>query len=294
MEWKNKRVLVTGSEGMIGKELVLQLRELKCKVYTCDIVGKPNIPTDLRYFEECETIVNNVDFVFHLAGIKGSPKMTNEKPADFMKMLQFDANMIYASQGKIKRFLYTSSIAVEHPETDKYPAWAKMTGEKLIEAMRIQYPVKYGINSPDKKYGTQWCIVRPANVYGRFDNFDNPNAMVVTSFISKMMKNRKLILDKKGREQVRDLINAKDVARGMIKCMEEMPIKPVNLCSGKGIKIKDIAKTIADELKNVELEYQDLNLTLGPNKKVMKNPYVKPQISLKEGIKEVIKWRTIV
>src|SRR3990167_7059985 len=197
MEWKNKRVLVTGSEGMIGKELVLQLRELKCKVYTCDIVGKPNITTDLRYFEECETIVNNVDCVFHLAGIKGSPKMTNEKPADFMKMLQFDANMIYASQGKIKRFLYTSSIAVEHPETDKYPAWAKMTGEKLIEAMRIQYPVKYGINSPDKKYGTQWCIVRPANVYGRFDNFDNPNAMVVTSFISKMMKNRKLILDKK-------------------------------------------------------------------------------------------------
>lgn len=281
MEWKNKQILVTGSEGLIGKELTKQLRILGARVNRADF----KLGHDLRNRRQCDACLEGIEYVFHLAGVKGNPKKTKERPVDFMgPMLQFDTNMIIKSQEKgVKGFLYTSSIAVENPETDFYPAWAKSTAEKLIEAMRIQYPE-----------GTKYCIVRPANVYGRFDNFDNPDAMVVTSFINKMIKDKKLVLDRKGAGQIRDIINAKDVARGMIQAIEGIDAYqeyPVNLCSGKGVKIKDLAKTIADELKNIELEYQDLNLTLGPDKKVMKiNWDFKPEISLEEGIKEVIKW----
>lgn len=283
MEWKNKKVLVTGSEGLIGKELVLQLEELGADVFKFDLKTGYDIISysDLvRVFQEFRP-----EIVMNLFGIKGNPKKTKERPIDFMyPMLIGDTQIIkLAQQYGVKRFLYTSSIAVENPESDKYPAWAKMTAEVLIDAMRTQYPE-----------GTKYCIVRPANVYGRFDNFDNPDAMVVTSFINKMIKDKKLVLDRKGAGQIRDIINAKDVARGMIQAIEGIDAYqeyPVNLCSGKGVKIKDLAKTIADELKNIELEYQDLNLTLGPDKKVMKiNWDFKPEISLEEGIKEVIKW----
>lgn len=277
--WKNKKVLVTGSEGMIGKELVIQLKELEANVTGFDIKDGNNV---LKYdhghymFDKYKP-----EYVFHLFGIKGNPKKTKEKPVDFMgPMLMGDTNIICLAQKyNIKRFLYTSSIAVENPESDKYPAWAKRTAETLIEAMRIQYPK-----------GTKYCIVRPSNVYGRFDNFNTGYPMVVTSLIKKAMKDGKLILDEKGCWQERDFINAKDVARGMIKCMEEMPTKPVNLCSGKGKQINQLALIISKEL-NTKLEYTDLKLTLGPNKKVMKlNWDFKPEISLEEGIKEVIKW----
>ena len=223
-------------------------------------------------------LTSEPEYVFHLAGIKGNPKMTKERPVDFMgPMLQFDTNMILAAQkAGVKRFLYTSSIAVENPKTDKYPAWAKQTAETLIEAMRIQYPK-----------GTEYCVVRPANIYGRFDNFDNLDAMVITKLIKEAISNNKLVVDTTGIKQIRDFINAKDVARGMIKAIEEMPENPINLCSGKGIRIGEIMSIIANELK-IPVEQTNLDIILGPDKKVMKDPYLKPKISIEEGIKEIV------
>ena len=78
------------------------------------------------------------------------------------------------------------------------------------------------------------------------------------------------------------------IERKLVKVMEDMPDEPVNLCSGKGTKIKQVAEIISKEL-NIPIEYKDLNLTLGPSKKVMNNPYTEPKISIEEGIKEVIK-----
>ncbi|MCH7568457.1 MAG: NAD(P)-dependent oxidoreductase [Nanoarchaeota archaeon] len=284
--WKNKKVLVTGSEGMIGKELVIQLEGLGADILLADLKVPFGGATDLTNYKECIDVCEDIEYIFHLAGVKGNPKKTKERPVDFMgPMLQFDTNMILAAQEEgVKRFLYTSSIAVENPESDKYPAWAKQTAETLIEAMRIQY------KDVPKEYKTNYCIVRPSNVYGRFDNFDNPDAMVVTSLINKAMKDGNLILDEKGCEQFRDFINAKDVARGMIKAMEDMPDKPVNLCSGEEVQIAVIIKLIMNNT-GCSTEFRNLNLTLGPNKKVMKiNWDFKPEISLEKGIKEVIEW----
>lgn len=272
--WKGKRVLVTGSKGMIGTVLEKMLIEKGAKVFGID----KNLGVDLTSSLMCELMIQTTrpDYIFHLAGIKGNPKMTKERPVDFMcPMLQFDTNMILYSQlYNVKRFLYTSSIAVENMKSDFYPAWAKMTAENLIKAMRVQYPE-----------GTKYCIVRPANVYGSED-LHKDNLMVVSSLIKSGLKNSKLILDKKGSTQIRDIIHARDVARGMIKAMEELPKEPVNLCSGKGTSIKEIAEYIAEEL-DIYIEYKNLNLVLGPQKKVMKKPYIKPIVKLKDGIKEV-------
>lgn len=274
--WKNKKVLVTGSEGMIGKEVCKLLREKKAEIYHCDLKNTPGNPIDISYKKQVEELLKfyEPDYVFHLAGVKGNPKMTKERPVDFMgPMLQFDTNMILAAQKfNVKRFLYTSSIAVENMESDFYPAWSKQTAEHLIEAMKIQYPK-----------GTKYCIVRPSNVYGKED-LSRDNLMVVSSLIKQAKENKKLIMDIHGSNQYRDIIHAQDVAMGMIKAMEEMPKNPVNLCSGKATRIADIGEEIATQLK-VPIKYKNLKLILGPEVKVMSNPYIKPQINLEEGIK---------
>jgi len=280
MGFKNKKILVIGSSGMIGKELIEQLKELGARVEGFDIKEHPGDDiTDSKALEEGIYENYNIDYVFHLFGIKGNPKMTKEKPVDFMgPMLLGDTNSILLAQAYgVKKFLYTSSIAVEHPGTDKYPAWAKLTAETLIEAMRIQHK-----NATYVK--TEYCIVRPSNVYGRYDNCKTEYPMVVTSLIKQALKEKSLTLYNQG-DDVRDFINAKDVARGMIQAMEEMPEKPANLCSGKGVKILDVAKIICKEL--------DIPMTLGeetkPTERVMDvNWDFKPEISLEEGIKEAI------
>jgi len=168
--FKGKKVLVTGSEGLIGKELVELLKERKAIIYRFDI--KLDGLMDVTEKQICEEIIKDFEpeYIFHLFGVKGSPMRTENFPVDFMgPILQGDTNMILSAQKyNVKKFLYTSSIAVLSPETDKYPAHAKDTAEKLIDAMRIQYPS-----------GTNYCIVRPSNVYGRYDNFFSITSLTI-------------------------------------------------------------------------------------------------------------------
>ena len=261
---------------MIGRELFIQLKDNKNIDIKCVDLRYGN---DLRNFKECLKLTKGIDEVYSLVGIKGNPKMTNEKPVDFMgPMLQFDTNMIIASQmNGVKKFLYTSSIAVENPETDKYPAWAKRTAEVLIEAMRIQYP-----------NGTKYCIVRPCNIYGKFDDLGKENLMVISDLIRKGIKDDEIHAWGDG-SSIRDFLNAKDCARGMIEVMNEMPDFPINLCSGKGITIKQIGEIIANKL-NKPLIFEGENK--GADKRVMNlNWHFKPIIDIKDGIEEVCEWK---
>ena len=272
------RVLVTGSEGMIGKELVEVLQKQGAVVSKADL----RLGNDLTYFDACLNICKDIDYVFHLAGIKGNPKMTAERPADFfVPMVQFNTNMLEAARRSgVKGFLYTSSIAVLNPETDEYPAWAKMTGEKQIEAYRIQYP-----------NGMQCSIVRPANVYGRYDNFETQHAMVITNLIRKAAKGA---LDVWGDgSQVRDFVHARDVARGMMIVMEKMPVEPINLGSGKEYSIKQIVEVISKAFV-VRVTY-DASKPSGGQKRVMDISKAQalgfsPQVSIEEGILEMISY----
>lgn len=265
---------------MIGNELFdILSKHDNVKVLKADL----KLGDDLRNFNTCIGLCTDIDEVYHLAGIKGSPKKTSERPADFLvPMLQFNTNMLEAARRcKVKKFLYTSSIAVEHPETDEFPAWAKLSGEKQIEAYRIQYK---------DKDATKFCIVRPANVYG-FDNFNSEDSMVITSLIKKAFLDDKIEVWGDG-SQIRDFIHARDVALGMIKCMKKMPKIPINLCSGVGVTIKEIADIIAKKV-NKEVQY-DISKPIGAKSRVMKSNSDlidwKSKINIKDGIEEIIDW----
>ena len=270
-------ILVTGSEGLIGKELI-ELLELDKNNY----IIKADLKTgyDLTDYKTCLWLCADVDEVYNLVGIKGSPKRTTERPADFFApTIQFNTNMLEAARvKKVKKFLYVSSIAVEHPETDVYPAWAKLTGEKQIETYIIQYPE-----------GTKYSIVRPANIYGRYDNFNNEHAMVITSLVNKALQSGDFLEVWGNGSAMRDFVNAKDVARAMIQCMKLMPQQPINICSGIGVSIKEVAEIIA-RIVNKTVKY-DISKPTGAQSRVMRFDgnliKWKPEIKIEQGIKEI-------
>ena len=303
--YKGKKILVTGGTGLIGRPLVNKLLNLGAKVQVVSLDKKVDLPKvqfikkDLRDFNSCLDVTKNCDIVFHLAGVKGSPKMTRYQPASFfVPTITFNTNVMEASRrNKVKHFLYTSSIGVYSPaknfyeddvwktfpsENDKFAGWAKRICELQAEA----YEIQYGWN--------KISIVRPANVYGPYDNFDTNNAMVIPSLIRKAVENEKLFVWGDG-SPTRDFIFSEDVAKGMMLAVQKNINKPINLGSGKGYKIKEIAETIINILDKKKKIIWEKDKPMGDKKRIMSIERAKKigfevSVGIKEGLERTIKW----
>ena len=61
----------------------------------------------MRSLENCLSVTRNQNIVFHLAGVKGSPKMTSQQPASFMvPTLMFSINMMEAAEEIMLKITY--------------------------------------------------------------------------------------------------------------------------------------------------------------------------------------------
>lgn len=305
--YKGKKILVTGGTGLIGRPLVQSLIAEGAEVKIVSLDDKSRAPegasfvqADLTRMDNAVEACQGMDYVFHLAGIKGSPKMTSEKPASFfVPTISFNTNMMEAARkAGVEKYLFTSSIGVYSPAevfyeddvwktfpsvNDRFAGWAKRMGELQAEAYQIEFNWK------------DIYIVRPANVYGPYDNFDPENAMVIPSLVRRSIENpEKLVVWGDG-SPVRDFIHARDVATGMLQTMHSGYNKPVNLGSGEGVSIKEIVETLCEILPQKPAVEWDTSKPKGDAKRLMdisraKEIGYKPQVSLKEGISEVVEW----
>ena len=286
----NKSALVIGASGMVGTALMRALGRSKTYIKIKGV----DIETDMTIKSNTE-IIKDYDHIYHLAGKKGSPQTAKERPADYLPMLQFDANIIEAV-GKYKPewFLYTSSIGVYPPmevyeedkvwhevpsENDKIPGYIKRMGELGCYAIRATYGYE------------NISIVRPANIYGPNDNFGK-NSMVIPALIKKGHEDDVINVWGDG-SPTRDFIYCEDVARGMLHMVENKVNDTVNLGSGEGVKISDIANTIGRHFDK-EVKY-DKSKPNGDMKRLMSmkraNDYgFKPTTSLDGGIQKTIDW----
>jgi GDP-L-fucose synthase len=308
--FKNKKILVTGGTGMIGVALVKKLLNQEALVTIASLDNKnifegENVSfkkVDLRNYENCIEVCKNQDFIFHVAGVKGSPAVAAKKPASFfVPTILFNTCLLEAAfRSGAEHILYASSIGVYSPadifyedsvwksfpsENDKFAGWAKRMGELQLESYKVQYDF------------SNFSIVRPANVYGPYDNFDINNAMVIPSLIRRALEEKKDHIEVWGDgSAIRDFIYSDDVAQGMIHVVENKISEPINLGSGSGVKIKDLIETIVKKLPDKKLSIKwDTSKPTGDKVRVMDMTKAekfgfKCKVSLEEGIEKTISW----
>lgn len=302
--FRNKKCLITGGTGMIGREVVKILCDAgaEVKVVSLDdiIVDEraEHVKADLTSLQVCKEVTGGMDYVFHIAGIKGSIEVTKSKPASFfVPLLMFNTNILEAARlAGVEKLVYTSSIGAyssaevfvetenrDGPPMDMFPGWAKRMAELQIIAYREQYG------------SLEWSIVRPCNVYGPGDNFDPDNAMVIPSLMMRIHRGENPLLVWGDGSAIRDFAFNRDVAEGIILALHYGTRGDfVNLGSGKGVSIKELVETLHSFL---DFNYEfDTTKSSGFPKRVMDISRARewtnynPKTSLLDGLKETWEW----
>lgn len=299
-----KSCLVTGGTGLIGRQVVDILCDAGARV---KIVSLDNINAgsraahhivDLTELGNCRIETSDMDYVFHLAGVKGSAKVTIEKPASFfVPLLMMNTNVLEACRiNKVKKVVYTSSIGAyasrevlkeeieyESLPMDRFPGWAK----RMAELQIIAYKKQYGLEN--------FSIVRPCNVYGPGDNFDPDSAMVIPALMAKIKRGDDPVVIWGDGSTIRDFAYSPDVAEGIILALYHGTNSSfVNLGSGTGYSIKELIETF-----NSFIDFNYVFDTTKPSgfpKRVMdislarRLIHYSPTTTLLDGLKETWDW----
>ena len=306
MNLKGKKVLVTGGTGLIGQQLIKLLKEEGANIRIVSLDNNSLVPPDTEFmqldlmnFDNCKKACENVDVVFNLIGLKTSPKIIKEKPANiFVSYLRFNTNIIEAArQSNVGWFLYVSTIGVYSPtdvmsedelwngfpsKHDWYGGWAKRMGEMQLETYKIQY----GLNN--------YSIIRPANVYGPYDDFSE-TSMVIPSLIKRVYNKENPFVVWGDGTSIRDFIYSEDVARAMIFAVTNEINEPLNVGSGKGISIKDVVNTVIEISDYIPEIIWDVSKPSGDKQRILNtnklNNYgFTPKINLKDGLTKTLEW----
>lgn len=307
--FRGAHVLVTGGTGLIGRPLVAMLLARGAKVRVVareerfgegEPAGIEFLSLDLTRFENCLRACEGMDYVFHLVGVKGSPLATGKQPASFfVPTILFNTSMMEAArQRDVKWYLFTSTIGVYAPAevfreddvwktfpspNDRFAGWAKRMGELQAEA----YSIEYGWD--------RVSIVRPANVYGPYDNFHPANAMVIPSLIKRAMDGSDPLVVWGDGSTVRDFIHAEDVAHGMLLAVEKGIRQPLNLGSGVPVPVREIVEVILSNLPKKPRVEWDETKPKGDRIRLMDISRARahgwaPRVSIVEGIRRTMAW----
>lgn len=309
----NKKVLVAGGTGTIGSQLVPKLIKKGYQItvaslddpeYAKSILGSEInfIQIDLTSLDNCLRVTKGQDQVYNLVGIKGSVGIGETKVASYyIPMLRFQTNLMDAAfQNEVSRFMFVSSIcaypqAEIHYENnvwngmpkqnDRIPGIAKRVGELQGET----YLKEYGWDAVR--------IIRPSNVYGPNDNFNPKTAQVIPALIHRMIVGENPVVVWGNGTVVRDFIFSEELAEWMIVAMEKLPAcTPINIGSGVGYTIREIAETISKNSPlRPSIRWDNSKPSGDPirildTKKSEKLIGFKLKTSIDEGIKKTINW----
>lgn len=147
-------------------------------------------------------------------------------------------------------------------------------------------------------YNFPTVVLRGFNVYGPRQSLSNPYTGVSAIFISRLKNGREAVCYEDG-SQSRDFVSVHDMVRAFILALEkdEANGNVINIGSGKATSIKNIATIIGTALGKKELvkvsgEYRknDTKHCYANISKAKKLLGWEPEISLKDGFEELIKW----
>jgi GDP-L-fucose synthase len=302
---KKNKILIAGSNGMVGSAIV---RALKSSGYKnlltpsrkeLDYTNKEKV---IRYFK-----IKKIDIVIIASAKVGGILANINYPVDFLETnLLIQNNLINTSyKFKIKKLIFLGSSCIYPLNNSKIKENDLMSG--YVEPTNEPYAIAKiaGIKlceSYNKQFNCDFRSIIPCNLYGYGDNYNLKDSHVLPALIRKFYEAN---LKKKNVEvwgdgsSIREFMFVDDLANAIIKVLSLSKKEYGSLLKKNKISVLNIGTSKEISIKNLAYAIKEVVGFKGKilfNKKYPNgNPYKvldcsiifkiwKPKIKLKEGI----------
>ena len=255
LDLQGKKILVTGGNGFLGKQVVSQLCQAGA---TIDKISTPRSrQLDLRQLANCQQAVKEQDIVIHLAAHVGGIGLNREKPAElFYDNLMMGTQLIHAAYTEgVQKFVCVGTICA-YPKFTPVP----FKEEDLWNGYPEETNAPYGIakkallvqlEAYRQQYGFNGIYLLPVNLYGPEDNFNPRSSHVIPALIHKVHKaqqnGEKELAAWGDGSPTREFLYSTDAAQGIVMAAQKYDESaPVNLGTNQEISIKDLVETICE------------------------------------------------
>jgi len=299
------RILVTGSGGMVGRNLLDH-----SSIGEFDVLAPRRSELDLCDFSALKAYLqaNKPEMVIHAAGRVGGIQANMREPVDFlMANLDMGRNIVWASQqAGIKRLINLGSSCM-YPRNCSGPLKEEMVLKGELEPTNEGYALAKVVTQKLCEYimredaSYQYKTLIPCNIYGRYDKFDPVHSHLVPAIIHKVhhaMKSGQKSVEIWGDGTARrEFMYSGDMADALIRSTKEFDSLPplMNLGLGHDFTVNEYYEAAEDVMGYVGSFVHDLSKPAGMARKLVNvdlqaNWGWSARHELREGIKKTYNY----
>lgn len=302
---QNKRILVTGGAGFLGRQVISQLCQAGADLEKITVPRSREC--DLKQLENCQRAVDQQDIVIHLAAHVGGIGLNREKPAElFYDNLMMGTQLIHAAYlAGVQKFVCVGTICaypkftpVPFKEADLWNGYPEETNAPYgiaKKALLVQ------LQAYRQQYNFDGVYLLPVNLYGPEDNFDPRSSHVIPALIRKVHE-----AQQRGDEKLpvwgdgsptREFLYSEDAARGIVMATQAYSdSEPINLGTGYEISIRDLITLICELMEFKGEIVWETDKPNGQPRRCLDTEQAKAafgftaQVGFEEGLKNTIAW----
>tara|TARA_R110002051_G_scaffold24827_2_gene61235 strand:- start:702 stop:1652 length:951 start_codon:yes stop_codon:yes gene_type:complete len=303
--WKNKKVLVTGAHGFVGRNLIPLLEELPIKDLLAPTRRDCNLVVEAEvrdFFAE-----HKPDIVLHLAGKVGGIAINKAEPGNFFyDNIMMGVLVTHHSYVNGAKKLVSLAAGCGYPKNLEAP----FTEEGFWEGLPDENSYGYSMAKKNliiqswayrEQYGFDSTVLLPANLYGPYDNFDLETSHVAPALIRKFAE---AVRDNSEEVEIwgsgtasREFLYSGDTAKAILDIAEKSRDSgPFNLGTGEETSIKELVEIIKEATGFEGKLVWDSSRPDGQKRRYYDMSKFKeatgyiPNTSLKEGILKTLEW----
>jgi len=258
---KGRRVLVAGAAGLAGSALLDRLYGLGAEVRGTfherapALLPEHHLRADLTRLDDCLVATARMqDVVICAAQTFGAQIMRDEPTRLVLPNLQIHSNLFEACRiNGVERVLVISSSTV-------YQEAFRPLREDELDLNRQPFALYQGVGWMKRyveelarfyhdRYGVGVAIVRPSNIYGPRDKFEDDRSHVLPALIKRALARETPFVVWGNGAAVRDFLFVDDFVDDLLAVLSlERPFRcdPLNLASGSELAIREAVRTILD------------------------------------------------